>query len=445
MVTGSALPQDLRKQDCASPSSFTWPITRPVDPFHRIRSAEDRRPDRQNSQFARMLEWAYGYRAGESARRRAPSAGALYPCELITIEPGTAGWRCFLYDFQRRQRIWLPAVDAGAAAQVTGLAQGQAAVIAAAALWRTVQRYGARGYRYCALDAGHVMGNLSRVAGAATSHPSWRAPAGPQLSGLLALPGSVAALAVGVFDLPGPDLPAPPGAVRVRPGPAGQPGHPGKTGLPEEPPLVSPQLLRALRFHERVQECAAAPLAAPPAATAAADLFGALEARRSAKDFLAVAPDEFPPRRVAAVAEYLGDGTPEAGQFLPLAARHGREPPAGTLTQAELCQLCGQQDLVSRAGAAFLFTCQAPGQPGGSLDHGGFLRACLYAGMVSAELYRLAVSLRLASTMIGGFFDSAMLPMCEPGRYPLALQLFGHPETAAQRKVDAAVMVTAGA
>lgn len=439
----STLTQDLKKQDCASPSSFTWPITRPVDPFHRIRSAEVSSPDLGNPHLARMLDWAYGYRADEAARRRAPSAGALYPCELLTIEPGTAGWHCFLYDFRRQQPIWLPAVDASAAAQAIGLGSHQAAVIAVAALWRTVQRYGARGYRYCALDAGHIMGNLSRVASHTTSPPSWRAPVAPRLSGLLALPGPVVALAVGVLDLPGLNVPPPPNAVSIRPGPAGLVSSPAKIGLPEEPPLVSPQLLRVRRFHERVQACAAALVTPPPPATPAADLFTLLEERSSAKDFFAVAPDEFPPQPMAAVAKYLSDGVPEAGQILPLAGHRSRGAPAGTLTQAELCQLCVHQDLVSRAGAAFLFTCQALGQPGGDLDHGGFLRACLSAGMISAELYRLAVSLRLASTMIGGFLDSAMLPRCEPGRYPLALQVFGQPAAEATRKVDAALMVAA--
>jgi hypothetical protein len=417
-----------------------------VDPFHQIRSAAGSGPRSGNPQLARLLEWGYGYRRDNPCRRRAPSAGALYPCELLTIEHGTAGWRCFLYDFRRHRRIWLPATDATAAARIMRLSRHQAAVIVVAALWRSVQRYGARSYRYCALDAGHIMGNLSRVASRTTGPPAWRVPAGPELPALLALPGSAVALAAGVFDVAGLDVP---------PAPLGSVGReaaraPGKasglrdTQVPEETPLVSPQLLRVQRFHERVQACADALVAAPPGAPVA-ELFTILEARRSAKDFLTVAPNGLPPQPMAAVTEYFTDAAPGAGQILPLATQRGWRRPAGTLTQADLSRICVHQDLVSRVGAAFLLTCPSPGQPDGSFDHGEFLRACMRAGMVSAELYRLATSLRLASTMIGGFLDSAMLPACQPGRYPLALQVFGRPADGARRKADAALMVAARA
>jgi Nitroreductase family len=426
-----ALRQDLLKQDCASPSSFTWAVTRQVDPFHDIRTAAGTEPDLGHPHLARMLEWAYGYRADGTAGRRAPSAGGLYPCELITVEYRPSGWRTFLYDFECQRRIWLPTADAGGLARSMRLGKHQAAIVAVAALWRTVQRYGARGYRYCALDAGHVLGSLWRVASATGGRASWYAPPGRHVSALLGLPYSVVALAIGVFDISAIDVPQSPRTDHRR--------NSGDAGIVEETPLISPQLLRAQRFHERAEASVAA-LLEPPLAATGPDLFSSLETRRSAKDFLATHPEDMPPVAMAAVTEYLSDrGMRGAGKIIALTGDGAARRPAVAFTQSDLRRVCQSQDLVARATAAFLFTGPRPGCKNGGFDHAEFLRSCLFAGMVSSELYRLASSLGLASTMIGGFLDSEILDACRPGGHPLAFQVFGRTAPGSKRKVDAAL------
>lgn len=431
------LRQDLLKQDCASPASFTWPVTRPVDPFHHIRPAgRVAGPAAGHAGLARMLEWAYGYRSGRGAGRRAPSAGGLYPCEVLTVEYGPDGWVCYLYDFGRQMRIGLPQADAGALARLLRLDETRAGVLVLAALWRTVQRYGARGYRYCALDAGQVLGNLSRVASAVGGQARWQAPPGTEVSSLTGLSGGAVVLAAGVIDIAAVDVPSPPGAGAR---------DPGDGGPPEETPLLSPQLLRVQRFHDQVEACAAASLETPSAATTG-DLFLALDTRRSAKDFLAAEPEDISAKALGAVQDFLSEPSMRtAGTIIPVASETADERPAGALSRAGLCRVCQRQELVSRADTAFLFTAPRPEHAGGVLDHAEFLRACLYSGMVSSELYRLADGLGLASTMIGGFFDSELLGAAGPGRYPLALQVFGRPVSGPARKADAAIMAASRA
>jgi hypothetical protein len=432
----ATLRQDLLKQDCASPASFTWPVTRPVDPFHHIRPpARAAGPAGGHAGLTRMLEWAYGYRPG-GAGRRTPSAGGLYPCEVLTVEHGPDGWVCQLYDFGRQARIALPRADAGALARLLRLDETRAGVLVLAALWRTVQRYGARGYRYCALDAGHVLGNLSRVASVVGGRVRWHAPPGPELSSMTGLSGGAVVLAAGVIDIAAAHVPSPPGAGAR---------DPADGGPPEETPLLSPQLLRVRRFHDRAQACGASSLRTPSAATTG-DLFLALDSRRSAKDFLAAEPEDISVKALGAVQDFLSEPSMRAaGTIIPVAREVAGQRAAGALSPAGLCRVCQRQELVSRADAAFLFTAPRPERANDILDHAGFLRACLYSGMVSSELYRLADGLGLASTMIGGFFDSELLGACGPGRYPLALQLFGRPVSGPARKADAAIMAASGA
>ena len=114
-----------------------------------------------------LLEAGYGSRPhAAQLRRPVPSAGALYPLELYVLavdvehlEPSVAHYNPF-----RHRLETLGALDparAGAALVDPALVEGSAALVVVTAMfWRARFKYGARGYRFALLEAGHLVQNL---------------------------------------------------------------------------------------------------------------------------------------------------------------------------------------------------------------------------------------------------------------------------------------------
>jgi len=95
--------------------------------------------------------------------RAAASAGALYPCELYLATAGVEGMDDGLWHFAPE----LPGLHrlrqgpvALAIAERAGAEPRQASFVISTIFWRSVWKYRARGWRYCLLDSGHVLGNL---------------------------------------------------------------------------------------------------------------------------------------------------------------------------------------------------------------------------------------------------------------------------------------------
>ena len=98
--------------------------------------------------------------------RRAASAGAMYPIEVLWLTRERGRWQLFVHDFTLRRSLRRND-DAEALADMLALAPEETALLPVAVVWRTVQRYGFRGYRYCLLDAAQVIGNVAALATAA--------------------------------------------------------------------------------------------------------------------------------------------------------------------------------------------------------------------------------------------------------------------------------------
>jgi SagB-type dehydrogenase family enzyme len=103
--------------------------------------------------------------AADAVRRPVPSAGALYPLELYVaalavsgVEPGV-----YHYDpFRHRLALLGPAPfrELGQALVDPGLVDVAAAIVVVTAVfWRSRVKYGARGYRFALLEAGHLVQN----------------------------------------------------------------------------------------------------------------------------------------------------------------------------------------------------------------------------------------------------------------------------------------------
>ncbi|MBZ0137791.1 MAG: SagB/ThcOx family dehydrogenase [Planctomycetes bacterium] len=110
--------------------------------------------------------------------RAAPSAGALYPTDLYLAVRGHADLPDGIFYYHAREHTLLEVYPRGlgpegdelfrklaaACFDDRAVASASVAVIATAVFWRSAWRYGARAYRRCLLDSGHVIGNFDIIA-----------------------------------------------------------------------------------------------------------------------------------------------------------------------------------------------------------------------------------------------------------------------------------------
>jgi SagB-type dehydrogenase family enzyme len=109
------------------------------------------------------------YRARPTAegalRRPVPSAGALYPLELYVISVAVDGLDPGVYHYHPfRHRLHLIGMAAradlrAAVVEPSILETAAALLVVTAVFWRSRFKYGARGYRFALLEAGHLVQN----------------------------------------------------------------------------------------------------------------------------------------------------------------------------------------------------------------------------------------------------------------------------------------------
>jgi SagB-type dehydrogenase family enzyme len=114
-----------------------------------------------------QLLWAAQGVSDPSGLRTAPSAGALYPLELYAIVGASGDLEAGIYHYlPRRHGLELVAPGdfraefAAAALMQPWTAQASLVLIVAAAFARTTAKYGERGRRYVAIEAGHAVQNV---------------------------------------------------------------------------------------------------------------------------------------------------------------------------------------------------------------------------------------------------------------------------------------------
>ncbi len=127
--------------------------------------------------LARLCFYSYGLTAQQTlptatlTLRAAPSAGALYPAELYLALRGADGVRDGLYHYAvadhalelLRPADWLPWL-ATAVAHFPALTNASAVILLSSMWQRSAWKYGARAFRYCLQDCGHLAGNLALTA-----------------------------------------------------------------------------------------------------------------------------------------------------------------------------------------------------------------------------------------------------------------------------------------
>jgi SagB-type dehydrogenase family enzyme len=116
---------------------------------------------------AQLLWAAQGIASPEEGRRTVPSAGALYPLEILLVAGNVTDLSAGLYRYQPEDHTLLRSATGDVRPMLAKAALDQecvreaAAVIAIAAVHaRTSWKYGERAVRYVAMEAGHAAQNV---------------------------------------------------------------------------------------------------------------------------------------------------------------------------------------------------------------------------------------------------------------------------------------------
>jgi SagB-type dehydrogenase family enzyme len=114
-----------------------------------------------------QLLWVAQGVSNPAGLRTAPSAGALYPLEIYAIASGSNELSAGIYHYRPRDHS-LERIESGdfrakfaaAALMQDWTAQSSVIFVLAAAYARTTRKYGERGRRYVAIEAGHAAQNI---------------------------------------------------------------------------------------------------------------------------------------------------------------------------------------------------------------------------------------------------------------------------------------------
>ena len=413
--TARGLIRELDWQNIDERLSRVRPVSCPVDPMRRYLpvgtapAPVDIGVAERLQDVQRLLEWAYGFRAPEGARRRitrrAPSAGALYPTETFVVLDGAPGSPVLYYHYPTHRFFPVPVPDGAELVWRLGLPRGSMAVLIASVLWRSVQRYGVRGYRYCLLDAAHVASNLAHTARAFRREVGID-PSCPtaELERQLDL-GDGEALLLALRLHPGPD------PMQVPPPPAPGDGPPVQPRMIEQPPVFSPVLRRVIHFHCRTLGGPEAGRGVPwPGVNDSLDdLRDWAVERGSARDFIGAVVAAEP---YAHMAEVASQAKPVLSEHAPAIQVFGltvrvRGLPVGLVRLGEggagiepipglTAEGLGQRLMEAGRGQGILKSCAfalvlaARKNDLFAYGHSGYRQMVLNAGFLCADLYREA-------------------------------------------------------
>ncbi|GAK10483.1 SagB family peptide dehydrogenase [Geomicrobium sp. JCM 19039] len=125
-------------------------------------------PEMDITHIGTLLKWAVGVHDDEQHRRAYPSAGALYPNEIYVAVKEAKNIESGLYQYLLKDHAlaWVSRHHEIEDAFVQTDIDFNVCVIVAADLAESTRCYGERGYRFCLLEAGHIVQNIMLVASA---------------------------------------------------------------------------------------------------------------------------------------------------------------------------------------------------------------------------------------------------------------------------------------
>ncbi len=146
------------------PASARYPVEQLLAHRRSVREFADRVLSLE--ELGRLL-WAAQGVTDAAGLRTAPSAGALYPLELVIAAGRVEGLQPGIYRYQPRTHGLRGMAQGDARARLAGPALGQswladaaATLVFAAVLERTARKYGRRAFQYICIEVGHAAQNV---------------------------------------------------------------------------------------------------------------------------------------------------------------------------------------------------------------------------------------------------------------------------------------------
>ena len=149
------------------------PAPRPESSTSVEEALRERRSVRAYAEVPLMLAdvgqvlWAAQGVTDERGYRTAPSAGALYPLEVYVVAGNVADFEPGIYHYRPGEHLLVRVGDGdrradlrAAAADQAPVGEAPATLVIAAVPERTTRKYGDRGIRYVAMEAGHAAENV---------------------------------------------------------------------------------------------------------------------------------------------------------------------------------------------------------------------------------------------------------------------------------------------
>jgi len=137
-----------------------------TEAFSRRRSVRDYKSGKLTLKQVAQLLWATQGINDPSGLRTAPSAGALYPLELLLVAGDVSGLESGIYRYSVEHHALKPVATndprerlARAALGQSWLADSAAVLVLTAVYERTTRKYGQRGKRYVHIEVGHAAQN----------------------------------------------------------------------------------------------------------------------------------------------------------------------------------------------------------------------------------------------------------------------------------------------
>ena len=390
-------------------------------------------PELESADLAAVLLLSAGITAPYPPGLRAPaSAGALYPAELYVTACGLGGLEDGLYHFAPQgpglHPLWEGSL-AGAAGKILGRGPAGLTFFITAIYWRSLWKYRTRAYRYCLLDAGHMLANLELALAACGARPLVTADFADASAGVfLGLASEdeaviCAAQAGGPPEQPGPANPGlPPLDRHAKPLSARMGRDPDILAAHAYGELTSPGAPRTWLTQPAPK--GAVPL--PPPSKGGPTLWEIVPRRRSRRNFVKFSLDK------KTLASLLAAALPEAAPLrasIMVPANDGLPsgvydyiPQAHVLTVRNLgedrrhrmAQACLGKMWVSQAALVLLLWADLT-----ELEEMGgpraYRHAMLAAGKAGQRLYLAATALKLGCCGVGAFYDeevkgAAILP-----------------------------------
>ncbi|TGE21490.1 hypothetical protein E5K00_14485 [Hymenobacter aquaticus] len=441
----------LCRQDVESRNSHVNRINFALNSFDFERQAAPVPFTAALRKYQGLFEAVYGYRQDDKdpLKRTTPSAGALYPTELLLLHHLEGQWQLLYYNF--RQHCFFRVAPANLRQLLDDLkpTSDRSVMLVYSDFGRTIQKYGVRAFRYLYLDASFVLYNTWLLAA------TWKKNANlalhfPRKSarGYLPAPASntlLFSLALSNdFDAVPLEVAACTPAFAEGSAPASSIAYPN---------IYNANLLRAQSFYAKAcadNQAYVARLDYGGPELHPEDVLHYLLNRRSVKTF---ADQAVPLAQYTAVRQevrayadkiktVLGtddfelaclpvnvEGTALGVEYL--MAGVVREVAAASRAElsAQIVAACQDQIIMRHAAFVVVVLVNVNKRNGYSTGYIDYVKGALFGGLVCANLYQSGLFNKVGTTTIGGFSEKLLgAVLGQEGYLPMVVQAFGVPD-----------------